>query len=264
MSTVVLWLLHGVVHHGDAFFFVQRVTAYRQALGEGGPLVVRVLGPAISLASEAPEVVVPLVLGLSRSPMPASFRRPLLGAAALVASLMLGELGGGGPTHHAARALLPVWFVAAAMLGQVAERWFRAPAGPFGLLLAGTLAMLALRGASLPDFADRRDALAIGESARKLGAPALLVDAPDYAHLAVTAAYGQPSRASAFDDRDPRKPRAPDPFATPKTLSERLRAHSDAWLVVTRAHAAMARKLGAERASNQSFVLVEPRAATTR
>jgi len=259
LAPVALWLFHGVARHGDAFFFVRRVAAYRNALGASEPLVTRVLGPIRSLFREAPEVVVPLVIGLARTGLPASFRRPLAGATALVAFLMLGELGGGGPTHHAARALLPVWFLAAAMVGQVAERWSRAPAGPLGVVLAGALVLLALRAPYPSDFADRHDALTIGESARKLDAPALLVDTPDYAHLAVTAAYGNPSRAAPFDDRDPRKPRPPDPFVSAASLSARVRTSRRAWLVVTRTHVPVARELGVERAANASFSLIEPR-----
>jgi hypothetical protein len=259
LAPMALWLAHGVARHDDAFFFVRRVAAYRHALGESEPLVARVLGPILSLFREAPELAAPLVLGLARNGLSASFRRPLVGAAALVAFLMLGELGGGGPTHHAARALLPVWFLAAAMLGELAERWTRAPARVLGLVLGAVLLVLALRGPRLADFADRGDALAIGQTARKLGAPALLVDSPDYAHLAVTAAYGHPRRAAPFDDRDPRTPRRPDAFASPASLEERLRTSPRAWLVVTRAHAGVARELGTERGSNATFSLVEPR-----
>jgi hypothetical protein len=259
LAPIALWLAHGVARHDDAFFFVRRVAAYRQALGEGEPMVARVVGPLRALVREAPEVVLPLVLGFVRAGVPAAFRRPLAGAAALVLFLMVGELGGGGPTHHAARALLPAWFLAAAMLGEVVERWLRAHLAAFGLVLAGTLAALAVRGPKLADFADRSDALAIGGKARELGAPALLVDTPDYAHLAVTAAYGHPSRCAPFDDRDPRRPRPPDPFASAATLAERRRTAPRSWLVVTAAHAPVALELGTERGRNATFVLVEPR-----
>jgi hypothetical protein len=263
LAPIALWLAHGLARHGDAFFFVRRVAAYRDALGESEPVVWRVLGPVRSLLRGAPEVVVPLILAVARAGAPTSFRRPLAGAAALVVFLMLGESGGGAPTHHAERALLPVWFVAAAMLGEVAERWSRARAGLFGLVLAGALVLLAVRGPYLSDFADRRDALAIGERARELGAPALLVDTPDYAHLAITAAYGNPSRSAPFDDRDPRKPRPSDAFASPAALAERLRAAPTTWLVVTRAHAPVALAVGSERAANGAFVLLAPRTAAT-
>jgi hypothetical protein len=259
LAPVALWLLHGVARHDDALFFVRRVTAYRQALGESEPLVLRMLGPLRALFREAPELMAPLVLGLARTGVPATYRRPLVGATALVAFLVMGESGGGGPTHHAGRALLPVWFLAAAMLGEVAARWFRAPLGAFGLMLAATLAALALRGPRLADFADRRDAIAIGARAKELGAPALLVDSPDYAHLAVTAAYGRPSRVTPFDDRDPRKPRPADPFASPGTLADRLRVSPGAWLVVTRSHESVATALGTVRSANATFVLIEPR-----
>jgi hypothetical protein len=263
LSPMALWLAHGAVRHGDVIFFVRRVAAYRQALGESEPVVWRSFTPILSLFRGAPEVVVPLVLGLARTGIPASFKRPFAGAAALVVFLMIGESGGGGPTHHAERALLPVWFLAAAMLGEVAERWSRARTHLFGLVLAGALILLALRGPYLSDFADRRDALAIGQRARELGAPALLVDTPDYAHLAVTAAYGRPSRSRPFDERDPRRPRSPDAFASPAALAERVGAAPSTWLVVTRTHAPVALTVGTERAANGSFVLVAPRAVAT-
>lgn len=260
LGPVVLWLLHGVIRHDDALFFVRRVTAYRQALGESDPLVVRVLGPVRSLVFQAPELILPLALGLVRTGLPERLRRPLTGAAALVVFLMVGESGGGGPTHHAARALLPVWYLAAALLGDIAGRWFAPRAAAFGLIAAATVVALVRRAPYPSDFADRRDALAIGARARDLGAPSVLVDSPDYAHLAVTAAYGRPHRAAPFDDRDPRKPRAPDAFASATALSERLRPSPGAWLVVTRTHAPVALELGTKRAENETFVLVEPRA----
>jgi hypothetical protein len=261
LAPIALWLAHGAVRHGDALFFVRRVAAYRQALGDGEPVVLRILGPLRSLFFGAPEVMLPLLLGVAKSGIPASFRRPLAGAAALLVFLMLGEAGGGGPTHHAERALLPLWFLAAALLAKLAERWSRARTGLLGLVVLGALLLLGVRGPYLPDFADRKDALAIGKRARELGAPALLVDTPDYAHLAVTAAYGHPSRSAPLDDHDPRRPRPPDAFASRAALAERLGAAPSAWLVVTRAHAPVALALGTERAANASFLLVTPRAA---
>lgn len=260
LGPIVLWLLHGVFRHDDALFFVRRVTAYRQALGGSEPFVTRALGPLRSLVFQAPELMLPLAVGLVRTGLPQSLRRPLIGAAALVVFLIVGESGGGGPTHHAARALLPVWYLAAAVLGDVAGRWFEPRAAVFGLVAVATVVALVRRAPYPRDFADRRDALAIGARAKALGAPALLVDSPDYAHLAVTAAYGHPSHATPFDDRDPRKPRPADAFASPATLTERLRASPDTWLVVTHAHAPVALELGPERARNPTFVLVQPRA----
>lgn len=259
LAPIALWLAHGVARHDDAFFFVRRVAAYRAALGESEPVVARVLGPFRSLFREAPELAVPLILGLFRVGMAPAFRRPLVGAGALVLFLMLGELGGGGPTHHAARALLPVWFLAAAMLGEVLERWLGSHKLAIAAVPAAVLTLLAIRGPKLSDFADRSDALEIGAKARELGAPALLVDTPDFSHLAVTAAYGRPTRCQPFDDRDPRRPRPPDPFTSPETLAARRWASPRSWLVVTRDHAPVAQQLGTERAANATFSLVEPR-----
>ena len=258
ISPIVAWLLHGVVRHGDALFFWKRVAGYRQALGGSAPLFERVLSIPLALVREEPGVMLLLALLLSGLRPWRRWIRPLLASLALIVFLMLGELGGGGPTHHAARALLPVWYIVCLAAGESlgrrvsehARAWVLAPA----LALAGSWI---LQGAVRRDFPDRGAALDIGGRARELGAPGLLIDAPDYAHLAVTAAFGGPQVAVPIDSHDPRRARPPDVFASEAALRQAL--GSQRWLVASRAHADLSRRLGPVRAENDEYLLVEPR-----
>ena len=109
------------------------------------------------------------------------------------------------------------------------------------------------------DFAERELELHIGDQARRLNAPALLVDTADYGHLAVTAAFQRPAASTPLDDRDPRKKRPPNPFASLESLRARLATAPGAWLVATDAHAPLAARLGTVRARNAGFTLVEPK-----
>ena len=102
----------------------------------------------------------------------------------------------------------------------------------------------------------------MGARARELGAPALFVDTKDYAHLAVAAAFGRASRVTPFDDRDPRRPRALDPFESATALRARTQAMPNAWLVVSGAHRDVARELYTERARSGDLALLEPTTPT--
>jgi hypothetical protein len=191
----------------------------------------------------------------------------LLGVAlALLGSLMFGEATGGAPTHHPERALLPLWYLAAAALGAAftrltsgAERLGTLARSPYTHVAALVVAASLLRAGTPSGFVDRAHAVDIGARARTLGAPALLIDTQDYAYLAVTAAFGRPHHAAPFDDHDPRRPRAPDVRTNEQPLRKRLSHTPGAFLVATRAHEQSARKLGRVRADNAQFLLIEPR-----
>jgi hypothetical protein len=248
--------------HGDATFFWKRVAAYKNALGETPSLSERLWSVPRSLLLGEPELALALVfVGMNRTLL-RRFARPALAGGALVAFLMAGELSGGGPTHHAGRAVLPVWFLLALAVGAGIEARGAEPAGRRGAWLAFVLALVGLgwlfRAGTPPAFADRADAVAIGARASELGAPGLWIDTPDYSYLAVTAAYRRPNAAEPFDDRDPRHARGPDPFASEAALRARTRARPDAWLVVSREHAPLASRLGAVRAETSRYVLVTP------
>jgi len=262
LAPIAAWLLHGVFIHGDATFFWKRVAAYKSALGEGPSLGERFFSVPRSLLTDEPELCLALVLlGVDRTLL-RRFARPALGAGALLAFLMIGELSGGGPTHHSGRAVLPVWYLIALAVGGALERRGSEPLGRPLVWLGFALSLVGLgwvfRAGTPPAFADRRDAVTIGTRARELGAPALLIDTPDYSYLAVTAAFGRPNAAAPFDDRDPRHERAADPFVSEEVLRERTAGHRDAWLVVSRSHLELAKKLGAVRAETPTLALVTP------
>jgi hypothetical protein len=260
---IALWLAHGAVRHDDALFFWKRVASYKHALGVETTLAERVFEPLGALVRELPLLAVTAALlvrrVVARSTL-APYARGFAGSAAIVVFLALGSAGGGAPTHHAARALLPVSYFLACVFGralgdELEGRRFGVPLGALLVLFASRPWALA----SPPsDFARRELELHTGERARTLGAPALLIDTPDYGYLAVTAAFRRPSAAAPLDDRDPRRSRPRDPFASLDALRARLAAAPNAWLVSTDAHAPLASKLGTVRARNAAFTLVEP------
>jgi hypothetical protein len=264
---IALWLAHGAVQHGDALFFWKRVASYKHALGsEPGPLLA-FLEPWIALLGEQPLLVLLLALavvhrfrsGTERTFAP--YARGIACSCALVLFLSVGALGGGTPTHHAARALLPVWYFLATVLGHAAGSWLEARSHRGPLVAVAMLPFLGrLAMSPLPaDFAHRELELHIGDRAKRLGAPMLLVDTPDFGYFAVAAAFGLPGASAPLDDRDPRKSRAADPFASPRALRARLERVPTAWLVTTDAHVPLAHTIGTVRARNARFALVEQR-----
>ena len=260
---IAAWLAHGVARHGDALFFWKRVAGYRDALGGGPPLVERLIGVPAALFREEPGLVLLLVVLVPFTRPLARYRRPLIAAAALLAFLLAGEIGGGGPTHHAGRALLPLWYLGAVIVGDAVGRRVLDPARRTSVWLAAPFTLIVgslwVVGTALPrDFVNRDHALEVGKRARELGAPALLIDTPDFTHLAVTAGFARPSATDALDDHDPRHARPDDPFTSEATLRRTLATHDRAWLVATRTHARVATAIGKVRAENADFLLIEP------
>jgi hypothetical protein len=133
-----------------------------------------------------------------------------------------------------------------------ASVWLAAPL----TLIGGSLWVV---GTALPrDFVDRTNALDVGARARELGAPRVLIDTPDFSHLAVAVAFARPSAAEPFDDHDPRHTRAADAFESETALRRTVAQHRGAWLVATRAHASLASAIGRVRAQNAEYLLIEP------
>ncbi|HEY5958792.1 MAG TPA: glycosyltransferase family 39 protein [Polyangiaceae bacterium] len=138
-SGAIAWMLHGSWQHGDALFFLKRVSAYRRALG--GPSLhatTRLLKVPTSIAFGEPEITVLLLLALaaifaaSRRKMrenhpngPGSahtWLRPGLAFSSLVAFLTLGNWLDGAPTHHEDRTLLSLWLGMALFAGELTTR----------------------------------------------------------------------------------------------------------------------------------------------
>ncbi len=118
-----LWLTLSHVSHGDAWFFVGRVTAYRRALGGSEAMLWQ-------RVAEYPWALVWNALGLfilfpiflfmapkTRQPDGPRYARCAVALFALLAFLTLGNVRDCVPTHHEARVLLPLWFLGASSPG---------------------------------------------------------------------------------------------------------------------------------------------------
>ncbi|HEY2404468.1 MAG TPA: hypothetical protein VGI10_00590 [Polyangiaceae bacterium] len=256
------WLCYGAFHHGSAFFFVTRVTAYRHALGGSAePWWWRLFAYAwrgIFTPSMLLVIVTLLCTEVPSLKQRALPQRPLLAALALLGFLALGSLSESVPTHHAERALLPIGFLLTLLMGdRILQAWPRARRSlRVGLVVsAGLVSVNGLSAAFDVESNARTDELAIGAQARKSGATSLAIDTPDYGFFAVIAAFADPAHARAIDDRDPRNPTKPDPFASPEALDGYLAAAKPPWLVVTHEHAALVSARCSVRAGNAGFVL---------
>lgn len=236
----VSWLLHGVVNHDDALFFLKRVADYRRALGRSPEdFATGLLGyPKVLLRGE-PELtalfVVTLVSTRARAALEGSGRL-FLGAGVVLAFLVLGDLGDGAPTHHPERPLLLLWLVACVLLGQalvhalVDKRWRT-------LLGLGVLTALVVRPivTRRDGFIDRSPELAIGALSRDpVGAARLAVDADDYAFFAVMAGFERVHQCEPLRQHDPRA-KVPNPWATPGALRKRLWELGAGYLIAGRA-----------------------------
>lgn len=263
---IAAWLLHGVVRHGDALFFVARVTRYRAALGSEphGALSAswQVLSSLVRFEPELFAItLVALALSLrgGESPFGPTAWRPLITLLSLVAFLIAADASGGSATHHPERSLLPVfWFLAllaAGLVVRLAEgpgAW-RLPAVALPLALASSLW---LRPDVRATFVDRREEERVGSVLRHLGAERVALDTDDFGFFAVQAALGA-GKSWALAEHDPRSPdRAPP--TTSAELAERLQQRGGArWLVVPRARQAVAQPLGRLRLTTPRFAVLE-------
>jgi hypothetical protein len=268
------WVVHGALAHGDALFFLHRVSAYRRALGISEPIAASVLAYPRALFSGEPELMLAaiVVLFIARKRAPedlALLLRPALVVAAILVFLIVGRVLDGAPTHHAERTLLPVWSLLAIVVAEGAVRLLALTsehpqslamraAVPAGLVLAA--ASVAFRSISGTDpGAPRTDERQLGIAARALVAPEerLAVDTKDYGYFAVIAAFGAPERAAPLERHDPREPASSDPFESLDRLTARLRAENAGWLVVHREHLPVAAALGVPRANAGELSLVQ-------
>jgi hypothetical protein len=266
LAAPLAWMLHGVLHHGDALFFLHRVAAYRRALGVSEPWPRALAAYPVALFRTEPEVVlaagaVVWVAVRARTDI-ARLARPALVLGAVFAFLVVGRWLDGAPTHHEERTLLPIWtacaLVAAEGLARAARSHALASAkvrGIVAVLLVTSFVVRATRSdePGAPRTAER----AIGDIARRAVPPGanVLVDTTDYGYFAVIAAFGAPERATPFDDHDPRAPRHQDAFASADSLRNRLLQSGASWLVVSRAHAPRVTEVARVVAEVPEFVL---------
>lgn len=243
------WLVHGVLRHHDAFFFVKRVAAYRRAVGGSDPNVLEAFFryPLMLFRCE-PELAGLVLTGVAglvlvgKRELLARFARGGVALLGMLAFLVVGELRDGAPTHHSERALLAIWLflalVAAEALVELArKREYRAR---LGLILVGVvgLALFIVRPwyARRDSFIDRRTEIELGTLARRAAKPdeRLAIDHPDFGFYAVIAGFGAPERASAIDDHDPRSPRVD--LTRPDAFLERVRGEQATLVILHATH----------------------------
>ncbi len=154
------WALHGVFHHGNATFFVERVASYRRAIGAApASLWDSLLGYPLSLLRGEPELMSAALLtalwlwvrrlwgkrapgaidrtaGAAKNPAESSasppfdsfpdsqpwrpWLRPVALCAVMLLSLIYGDVRDGAPTHHPERAIFALWLLTALWLPRAA------------------------------------------------------------------------------------------------------------------------------------------------
>jgi hypothetical protein len=259
----MLWLLHGVFTYDDPVFFVSRVASYRQMLGRSATSLSQALltYPRALICAE-PELALlagsALPLLLQRK-LPSTLLRPALGALALLAFLIWGNLRDGAPTHHPERPLLTIWLFGCLLAAVSVSHWYAQKKLWLGLALPALLTVTLLRPwfTRRDSFADRAPELQLGARAKELAAGhKLLVDSGDYGYFAVIAAFEAPHLAAGVVDSDPRQAKLV--FADP---AARLRHHIGlehaAWAVLQRSTLPQLGAVGRIAAESDRLVLVE-------
>ena len=266
------WMAHGLLHHGDATFFLTRVAAYRHAIGAGSQSVLtRAVWCPLALVRSEPELVAVLILALVIARPTGGlaelgrYRRPLWLGLGLLGFLVLGDLAGGAATHHRERSLLVLWLLGAVLGGDLLVRaWTLLGRAGRRMALGSVILAVGLVASSVrpwstrrEGFVDRSEEVALGKQARAEAAArpgSLLVDTKDYGFFAVMAAFGRPGMSSPADNHDPRRRPALDAFSSEAELRRRL--GQSRWLLATREHASLARRVGSVAAETPRFVLV--------
>lgn len=226
-----LWMIHGHLHHGDALFFVARVSHYHQALGLALPTIAELaLGYPRALLSVEPWVVAGSVVALASATIgrraradqehvgSKGARARVLGILVLqLAVLVFGAAQGGAPTHHPERALLSVWFT---LIGLSAHTFASRRSALRPVYVLG-LTVLALAGSHatapwslrMSESRLRAPEEALGaELAAHFPKQSIGLATHDYGYLALMAAAGTPSRFEVWDRHDPRQTEAALPL----------------------------------------------------
>jgi hypothetical protein len=263
-------LLHGSVRHGDALFFVERVAAYRAALGLNESWLARLARIPRDLMTE-PELMLGALAAVAwlrarslRLLSTRGARRFAVALAALPLFLLLGALRGSSPTHHGERALLAVWLGTALLLGTACELASARLVRGERWLYAGSLLAAALVGGLLrtfhpvQPFQARSQEVDIGLRARLRGIDRLAIDAPDFGYFAVQAAFARPLRSLPLNTHDPRAATGLDVLREdPHGLRAALASQEVRWLALPKGRAPLAHAVGNVREGNADWLLLE-------
>jgi len=206
-----LWMAWNAHAHGSPFHFVARVSAFRRAIGAAAmPMSDKVLGYPRALVDDGPEAAALAAsgfVGLCTSAARRRQWRPALAAAfAVLAFLIVGDLGDGAPTHHPARALGAVVWILVALGVDALAGGILSSAAPTRRVVAGLAATaiaiawvssLPSRWAMAPgeSESERRDAqIERGLELRRAGAASAEIVPCQFEHFALIAAWGEPER----------------------------------------------------------------------
>ena len=242
------WSLWQLAVYGDAFRYLRLVRSYRQALGQGPSLLVRLIGYPYGVIEEMREALAAGILGAicallverRKQSLTLDWRRPLCLALLQLLVLIAGDVRDGAPTHHPERALLgPATIVIFASGDGIltylegSRRGLRiALAAAMALALYGWIGLRLHRSLRWYEAAPRPRELAAGRALAALPKETrVLVDtrdlpggALDYGYYAALAAFGRPTLADIDRDQDPRKPRGRSSFEGEETLRARVNA----------------------------------------
>jgi hypothetical protein len=208
----VLWMAWNLHAHGNALHFIARVSAFRRAIGAADlPLHDKLLAYPRALVTDTPEAALLGLVGLggllASDALRARWRLAAAAALGVMAFLIAGDVRDGAPTHHAARALAPEWWVLVGMGIDTIFTFARSAVRPWpGTAVTWvTLAMGFVWCVSLPSRwrcgpgqsdSERRDAqIARGLDMRSRGVVAADITPCQFEHFALLAAWGWPERA---------------------------------------------------------------------
>lgn len=272
----LLWVLWNHFARGNAFDSLDRVAAYRRALGgDADALLSRLFAYPIAMARHEPELFSALAVLLALAALPSlraaaretlrPYARPVALALFQLVALSVALVKDGAPTHHPERAVLVGLLLCALVVGHLAATLL--PRAGRNARLGAATAAVALLVFSLvivrrwfrgEDFVPRTDEVAIGDAARALVPPGerILVEVRDYGHFAITAALGRPEDVVLDRDLDPRKPASASTFDAPDGLPRRL-AEARARFLLGHTTSPAAAVLGPPHAVHGSFGLWE-------
>jgi hypothetical protein len=210
----LLWMAWNARAHGSPFHFVARVTAFRRSIGAASaPMSEKLLGYPRAIVDETPEVAALALAGIAGAAASRAIRArwawPMAAAGAVLVFLVVGDLGDGAPTHHPARALASIWWIAAgagadAAAAAVISAQARGSGARWTAVGVGMIAALAwclpldARWRAWPGRgpSERREAqIARGLDLRARGVSAIDVTPCSFEHFAMLAAWGEPWRA---------------------------------------------------------------------
>jgi hypothetical protein len=219
----IAWLAWNASAHGDALAFLARVAAYRARVAPGS-IGSWTLFPRALVGAGGGAVLVGLLgapgAWLDRD-LRARWLAPFGAMLAMAAFLVEGGLHDGAPTHHAARAMIALFWLSTAFgvdgMRSFAVRvaWGRPKREALlvGLVVAAGLACGAMWPSEVAEYPgrspneDRSGQIAEGEALRARRVTHVTVVPCAYEHFALIAAFGAPERVIVEEPRGGRPER---------------------------------------------------------